>query len=285
MAAVDDIFAAYALRDQRVAQAAAASQAGAGGPGSRVAPVPLDSLREAVSQALRLSGDRDATRALLVGALDESARAQHRTTLVLQTELARRWEDANAGSFERMVLPRFVPVICDTRRTIASALGGPRFSDWVFLVCRSRALVAFVVASVPAAFALSVYLLSTREADARVYSALIAIIVVANLVNIFMALLLNTEVLAKVVLCKFDTAWSLANVYAVALLGAYVFSDDTDAAIWLVVQLQMSFYFLQDAAPPSVKARRINSIALVFYAAFHCYSVRPRVLGTRSMSR
>ena len=33
-------------------------------------------------------------------------------------------------------------------------------------------------------------------------------------------MLLNTEVLAKIVLRRWDTYWSLANVYTVALAGA-----------------------------------------------------------------
>jgi hypothetical protein len=167
-------------------------------------------------------------------------------------------------------VPRFVPVICNTRRTIASALGGPRLSDSVLFVCHSRMLVAFVIASVPVAYSLSVYLLSTREASAQAYTALIAIVIVVylvNVVNVFQALLLNIEVLAKVVLRKLDTAWSLANVYTVALLGAYVFADKRDAVIWLAAQLQLSFHFLQDA---QLRPHILRHLELL------CYSVSPR---------
>jgi hypothetical protein len=91
--------------------------------------------------------------------------------------------------------------------------------------------------------------------------------------NQFQTMLLNTEVLAKIVLRRWDTYWSLANVYTVALAGAFIFKDAAQGVAWALSQVMMSSYFLRDAAPPSKAARRIDGLNLALYASFHCYSV------------
>ncbi len=279
LSAVPDILAAYALRDQRFLRAAARVSGGPSlgeAPGPAVAPAPQPGARalcDAVVEALRLAGDEAAVRKLLVDAVEQHMRGHRRTTLLLQAELNERWTVGTSSASERLILPRFVPIVVDTRRTVAAAIGGAHLSNMCYRLCRARIFIVFQVAVIPAGYGLFLYILSTRGASAQVYWTLVVLMVLCNVANALNCMLLNTTVLRSVVLGRFDTWWSIGNVLTVAILGSCIFKDSRDSAIWFVGQIQMSLWFFQDASPPSSRARKIVSFALVWYAAANCYSV------------
>jgi hypothetical protein len=45
-----------------------------------------------------------------------------------------RWDNGKVDAgYVRVVLPRFVPLVVDSRRTLLAALGGGRFHDFVYI--------------------------------------------------------------------------------------------------------------------------------------------------------
>ncbi len=279
--AAEQICTAYTLQHRHVEAAAAAAAAEPSRGAAAVAPAqqPRRALEDVAAAALDAAcGVDEAARKLLLGMLDELACAPtevRRNTRALQQEITALWADGGAGGddvFERVLVPRFVPVVVESSRTIAAALGGPHLSDACYLVCRSPLYSALTTILCVSGFSLLWYELSFRD-KAAVSSMYYAIALIAFVVNLFQTMLLNTVVLTKIVLRRWDTYWSLANVYAVAATGAFIFKDAGHGLAWIIGQILPSTYFLRDAAPPSKVARRIDGLALAIYASFHCYSV------------
>ena len=276
--AARDILHAYSLEGRGVAAPYAARGRGAAVAPSPASPSPQHARRalgEVAGAALGACGGDDArARKLLLDLLDAAAQQQPLTnTFKRQHTLSTSWARGNGEEgFERLILPRFMPVVVDSTRTIAAAIGGARFSNACYSVCRSRPFIAITFALMPLGYTLFVLTLSVKAA-AHLAPACIAVLTVPAVMNVLQVLLLNTEVLRGVILRRFDTYWSLANIYAAAGTGFYIFDSPNNAALWLASQVQMSTYFLQDAGPPSVRARRTNSVALAFYSLFQVFSV------------
>jgi hypothetical protein len=82
------------------------------------------------------NGEDAAARGLLLAALDQllagkphdASPVLSRSTIDIQNQLRSDWKHDAEQGVERAVMPRFVPVIVDSRLTIAAALGGARFS-------------------------------------------------------------------------------------------------------------------------------------------------------------
>lgn len=161
----------------------------------------------------------------------------------------------------------------DSRKTVAAALGGDGLHEACFRLGRSRLFKLVVTCLQPVAISLFVYILTTGTQDTTILPLYYAVMGIYAALTPLQLLLLNAAVLRGVVLRRFDTYWSFANIWAAAFLGAALFKDPSMRAVWLMAQLQTSTYYLQDAAPPSVLARRIASLGLACYAAVHVYSV------------
>jgi hypothetical protein len=272
--AAEEICKAYSLQARRVATAA-----DSGGAAGAVAPCPQHrvALADVVAVVLRDAGDDgSAAKAALVAALDDLSEVyieQHRrATVTLRQEIAARWVHHDEGAYERVLIPRFVPLVVDSRRTIAAALAGASLSDVCYSVCRSPAFLCLHGLIVPTAFSVNVYVMWARGSAAAVY-VMYAVIAAAFLLNCFQVLLFNTEVLLKVVLPRFDTLWAFGNILLVAVTGAFVFESPQHKLVWAAAQVQTSLYLFQDAAPPSRRARRIVSLSFAGYAVYQIASV------------
>jgi hypothetical protein len=270
----EDICKAYSLQARRVAAAVES-----GGAAGAVAPCPQRRvvLADVAAGVLRdASDDGSAAKAALVAALDDLSEVymeQHRrATVTLRQEIAARWEHHDEDAYERVLIPHFVPLVVDSRRTIAAALAGASLSDVCYSVCRSPAFSWLQVLIVPSGFSVNVYVLWGRGSGAAVY-VMYAVIAAAFLLNCFQVLLFNTEVLRKVVLPRFDTFWAFANILLVAVTGAFVFENPQHKLVWAAAQVQTSLYLFQDAAPQSRRARRIVSLSFAGYAVYQIASV------------
>jgi hypothetical protein len=290
----EGICKAYSLQARRIAAVAESR-----GATSAVAPRPPRRASLAVLAALALrdaGGDAGAAKTTLVAALDELSvlhMEQHRhNTVVLKETLVGRWADHAEDSFERVLVPRFVPTVVDSKRTIAAALAGESLSDLCYSICRTPAFVCLNVAIVPTAFAVNIYVLCGRGSTGAVH-VMYVLIAAAFVLNSFHALLWNTEILRHVLLQRFDTFWSLANIATVALTGALVFEDPQHGLVWAAAQLQTSLYFFQDASPPSRMARRITCVSFSIYAVYqvaavlaiwqHVFTVAPYIITILGM--
>jgi hypothetical protein len=211
--------------------------------------------------------------------LVESSQLDRQNTATIQSEIVARWDNGPAETGPvRLVLPRFVPLVVDSRRTLLSALGGGQLNDLVYRVCRSPLFFGLLAAIVPTGYVLSAYILTTsRHEETGTSSTLVVffslLIAVAVILHLLQMLLFNVDVLRRIVLLRFDTYWALANVYSVAFTGAYVFTNWADSVVWVVAQVQMSSFFFSDATPLSARARKLLSATLIVYSAFQCFSV------------
>jgi hypothetical protein len=271
-AAAREICQVYSLQDHLVAIYNAR--------GNAVAPLPQSprALGDAADVALREAGGDDAAaRQLRLRVLDEliSEQPLRRCTMEIQGQVLERWrapgEDEDA--FQRVLLPAFVPIVVDPRRTVATALGGAGFSALVYRACRSPLLVGLTVVVLPALYAVFLALFCAREPAAPLIAVAIALQTVALPLNTAQILLLNTELLERVVLRSFDVWFLLGNLYLVGVTGFFLFKDNTRSVMWLIAHLQVSTYFFQDAAPASRRSKRVNALALAGYALSQCFAV------------
>jgi hypothetical protein len=244
-----------------------------------------------------VGGDQAAARGLLVAIIDEllaesagarglRERARSFTlqrqrqladksfTLQRQRQLADEWQSHAAGDNEksmRIVLPRFAPVIVDSRRTFAAALGGVWLNDLCWRIGRSPRFTVASMVTVPLGYCLFVYMLAASDPD--VLLPFSVVFGAAFLLQLVQLLLLNTEVLWSIVLPRFTTWWSIGNALLCAAAGSVTFLNPAFGLAWAVVQSWMTTYFLQDAAPLSQRARRVLAISLACYAFFQVYAV------------
>lgn len=267
------IVAAHSVRASELSRAASASAARRG---CAVAPGdgPQRELTEAVQAALGACGGAEAeARRLLLSVIEELTDQQavnlRRDSHAVADSMAQSWI-ANSSELVRLVLPYRVPFVIDPRRSIASALGGARFHDWCFALCRSRAFIAITIAIIPAGTALLIYVFSFHDYAST--PALTAAAILFFLINAVQSFLLNTQIL-RIVMRSWDTYFSLFNLYMVAATGAFIFANPAHGRLWLGTQLIMSTFFFQDAAPPSRRARKRSGVALLCYASFHVYAV------------
>jgi hypothetical protein len=271
-AAAREICKVYSQQDRLVASAGYSMRDCA------VAPV-LQSLRvlsDATDLALQQAGgDAAAARQLVLGVLDELCERVSRGTMALQGDALKRWSELGRGEdkLERVLLPAFLPIVVDSRRTVANALVGARFGDLCFRACRSSLYIGLTVVVLPANYVTFLALFSAREPAAPLIVVACAVETVALVLHILQVLLLNTELLSKIVLRSFDIFWTLVNFYLVGVMGFFLFKDDVRGVMWLVAHVHISTYFWQDAAPVSRRGRRINAIALAGYALSQCFAV------------
>ena len=274
-AAAREIFRVFSLQDRLVSIADVAARRGV------VAPEPrsLRALSDAADVALHAAGGEDAAaRQLLLRALDElidESEHRRRGTMELQGELLERWGalSGDEDAFERVLLPAFLPIVVDSRRTVAMALGGARFSALCYSACRSPIFVGLTVLVLPANYAAFLALFSARKPGVPLIAVAFAVQTVALVLNSLQVLLLNTELLGKIVLRSFDIFWMLCNHILVAVTGFFLFKDNMRSVVWLIVHLQVSTYFWQDAAPASRRGQRVNAVALAGYAIGQCFAV------------
>jgi hypothetical protein len=272
----DQICRAYALQNRHV-ENAAAIEAAASQPSTTVAPTPhwKRTLSDAATIVIdATAGDDAAARQLLLGVLDalSADTLSRRNTHALQRELTTRWTSgAGDAGLSRILVPTSVPIVVDPRLTLARALGGAWLNDVCYRVCRSRVNKVLLVLTIVSAFTLFEYILSSHDNSAL--PMFYAVTSTAFISSVFQLLLLNTVVLSKIVLRRWDTWWSLSSVSAVAVTGFFIFKDPQHGIAWFLSQLQMSTYYFRDAAPPSKIARRIDGLALAFNAAANCYAV------------
>ncbi len=260
--------------------------------GARTAVAPSTSaglLAQAARVALReCGGDPAAARELLLGqaklalgeyadegsptlTLDPQSPQWRRETVIMHEQLAAAWSKGAGGKHVRILLPCAAPVIVDSSRTVAAALGGKRLSDACFAMCRHRVVTA-------AALALSIfgcptltYVLCTGDAG-WAFTVLWVMTGATMAINVLQCGLLNTTLLQEVVLWRWDTWFALANTYIVAITGMFILTDYAHGAAWFCCQFTLSFYYFLDAMPPSKRSRRVTSMALALYAAFQIWS-------------
>ena len=302
-AAADDIMAAHA----RLMGVILSSNYG--GAPTAVAPAPTPNsiaglLTQVARAALRESGgDHAAARELLLRqallALDEdmdkdkdkgsadstsilhspspyASRHWRRETVMVHDQLVATWQCKGAGGeLVRVLLPCPVPVIVDASRNVAAAVGGKRLSDACFAVCRNRAVNGFAFALSIFGYPTLVYVLCSGDKGWGLM-ALWFLTAATMAINVLQSGLLNTTVLQEVVLWRWDTWFAITNTYIVAVTGMFILSDYAHGAAWFCTQFTLSFYYFQDAMPPSRRSRLITSIALGLYAAFQigsCFAI------------
>ncbi len=265
----------FSLQDRLVSIAYDAARRGV------VAPMPqsLRALSDAANVALREAGGEDAAaRQLLLRALDElidESEHRRRGTMELQGELLERWGalSGEEDAFERVLLPAFLPIVVDSRRTVAMALGGARLDALCYSACGSPLFVGLTLLVLPANYVAFLALFSAREPGAPLIAVAFAVQTVAVVLNSLNVLLLNTELMGQIVLRSFDMFWLLCNMLLVAVTGFFLFKDNMRCVVWLVVHVQVSTYFWQDAAPASRRGRRVIAIVLAGYALSQCFAV------------
>ena len=243
-----------------------------GGGGARLPPV----LVELVQAAQREAGDDDARARALLGGLfarvSGEGRAERRSTDATVAALKAVWGSSSAGNeLVRLVAPRFVPLLLDRSSTIAHMIGGAAFHKLAYATSRSRLFTALTITLIPAGYSFFFYVLSWQDPNGAMPVFMFSS--AAIMLNMWQSLLLNTAVITRIALRSWDVWFGLVNVLTVALTGAFIFTEPLYGRIWVVCQLAMSTFFFQDAAPPSKRARRINSVAMAFYGAFHVYAV------------
>jgi hypothetical protein len=236
-------------------------------------------LAEAARVALReagAGGEGAAARDLLLAVLDGHVTERlkvRKNTVALVVEVSDRWQrlwqqgqDEN-NALERVLLPRFVPIVPAPTQTLATAIGGARLHGLCCRAYESAPLGFLTMATTPAVYALFLCVLTAR--DAAVLPVLLWATVSSVALSVLLSLLLlNTEVLLRVIMVRFDTYWSLFNVFSVAATGSRILADRELAAVWVSVQVYMASHFFLDAAPPSPRARRSICFALVCYVLF-----------------
>ncbi len=275
-AAAREICQIYSLQDHLVAIASHNAR------GNAVAPLPqsLRALGDAADVALREAGGDDAAaRQLLLRVLDEliveSEQPHRRSTIEIQSQVLERGRapGENEDAFERVLLPAFVPIVIDPRRTVATALGGAGFSALVLRACRSPLFVGLTVVVLPALYAVFLALFCAREPAAPLIAVAIAVQIVAVPLNTAQILLFNTELLERVVLRSFDVCFLLGNMYLTGVTGFFLFKDNARSVLWLIAHLQASTYMFHDAAPASRRSQRVNALALAGYALSQSFAV------------
>ncbi len=299
-AAADDIMAAHS----RLIGVIQSSSHGGALTAAAVAPAYTPSsipglLTQAAKAALRESGgDHAAARELLLRqallSLDEdnfndsendeqndnlkgTSRQRRRETVMIHDQLVATWQcKGSGGELVRVLLPSFPePVIVDVSRTVAAAVGGKRLSDACFAVCRTRAYQALAFSLSIFGYPTLVYVLCSGDKGFGLI-ALWFMTAATMTCNVVQCGLLNTTVLQKIVLWRWDTWFAISNTYIVAVTGLFIISDSAHGAAWFCTQFTLSFYYFQDAMPPSRRSRLVTSIALAIYAAFQlgsCFAI------------